>query len=161
MHSLAASLIRLDRGGEAVRLLDELIAKARTTPAVDPWLVPGAFALRARHFQKVGDPAGCRTTAEMWEQLDRTDAGSLYDAGCFRAVAAAVRAKAGGADAGRLATADADRAMAWLARAVAAGWRDRGHMETDADLAALRGRADFRALVATLREQAPPPREQK
>jgi hypothetical protein len=55
------------------------------------------------------------------------------------AVAAAVAGDAAGAD--------ADRAVAWLGRAVAAGLTDRGHIAADADLAALRGRADFRALV--------------
>lgn len=55
-------------------------------------------------------------------------------------------------------TADADRAMVWLTKAVAAGYRDRDHIETDPDLAPLRTRADFRALVGSLPYLAPPPR---
>ena len=35
----------------------------------------------------------------MWEQLARTDAGSLYKAACYRAVTAAVLRKAPDADA--------------------------------------------------------------
>ena len=103
-----------------------------------------------RHYQRVADPAGCRATAEMWEKLNRTDAGSLYDAACFRAITAAVQAKTPGAVAARLAQDDADRAMDWLTKAVAAGYKDRAHMEKDKDLAALRGRADFQKLLAGL-----------
>ena len=73
----------------------------------------------------------------------------------MRAIAAGLSAQA---NQPAEATADADRAMAWLTLACASGWKDRGHIETDADLAILRNRADFRALVASLRYQAPPPR---
>ena len=94
----------------------------------------------------------------MWEKLNRTGTGNLYDAACMRAIAAAVQAKTAGADAARLAKEDADRAMAWLTQAVAAGYQDRAHMEKDEDLDALRGRADFQSLLASLSERAPPPR---
>jgi hypothetical protein len=43
-----------------------------------------------------------------------------------------------------------DQAMRWLERAVAAGYRDGAHLAADEDLAALRGRADFQALRASL-----------
>ena len=59
--------------------------------------------LRLRHFRKTGDLAGCRATAEMWEKLNRTDAGSLYAAARYRAVTAAVQTKNPAADAARLA----------------------------------------------------------
>ena len=83
----------------------------------------------------------------MWEGLNRTDANSLYNAACFRAVVAAVHAKGGNAEESQ---ADADRAMAWLTKAVAAGYKDRASMDTDADLDALRGRDDFRQLLERL-----------
>ena len=91
----------------------------------------------------------------MWEKLNRTDAGSLYDAACYRAVAAGLYLKSI-----RLAeaTADADRAVAWLAKAVAAGFRDRERVQTDDDLAVVRIRPDFQKLVASLPYLAPPPR---
>ncbi len=54
-----------------------------------------------------------------------------------------------------------DRAMALLTRAVAAGYKDRAHMKKDADFDALRGRSDFRALLNSLPELAPPPRSVK
>ena len=56
---------------------------------------------------------------------------------------------------------DADRAMAWLTKAVAAGWANRAHAERDADLNFLRGRDDFKKLLAALPYPAPPPREVK
>jgi hypothetical protein len=43
-----------------------------------------------------------------------------------------------------------DRAMAALRRAVAGGYTDLRSFETDSDLDALRGRADFRALMTEL-----------
>ncbi len=161
MVNLAASLLRLDRGVEAIPLLDEFLAKARTSPAVDLRLIPVALSLRAKHFQKTGDPAGCRATAEMWEKLNRTDADSLYNAACFRAVTAAVQAKTPGADAARLAKDDADRAMSWLLKAVQAGYKDSAHMRKDTDLDPLREREDFKTLLAELEAKAEKPPEKK
>ena len=154
MVNLADSLIQLDRGVEALPLLDESIAKARTSPAVDPRLIPIAFGLRGKHFQKTGDPAGCRATAEMWEKLNRTDVDGLYNAACFRAVTAGVQAKTPGADAARLAKDDADRAMQWLHKAVQAGYKDAAHMKKDTDLDPLRDREDFKKLMAALEKGA-------
>ena len=56
------------------------------------------------------DCADCRATAEMWEKHKRTDADSLYDAACMRAVTAAVLRASDRSES----TAEADRAMAWL-----------------------------------------------
>jgi tetratricopeptide (TPR) repeat protein len=85
--------------------------------------------------------------------LNRTDAGSLYDAARHRAVAAAVIEQAAGADAPRLARDEADRAMAWLTRAVAAGYKNAARMTADKDLDALRRREDFKQLLARLLEE--------
>jgi hypothetical protein len=168
MVNLADSLIQLDRGVEAIPLLDEFLAKAPASPAVDPRLIPHAFGLRGKHFQKAGDPAGCRTTAEMWEKLNRTGAESLYEAACYRAMTAGVQAKAKAADAAKLAQDDADRAMQWLHQAVKAGYKDVAHLKKDTDLDALREREDFKKLIAELEakvakqpQTAPPPREKK
>jgi hypothetical protein len=40
--------------------------------------------------------------------------------------------------------------MAWLTQAVAAGYKDVANMKKDKDLDALRGRADFRKVMAEL-----------
>ncbi len=157
MVHLANSLMQLDRGVEALPLLDEVLAKARTSPAVDPGLIPFAMSLRGQHFQKIGDPAGCRATAEMWEKLNRTDAKSLYATARFRAVTAGIQAKTPGADAARLAKDDADRAMQWLHKAVQAGYKDSAHMKKDTDLDPLREREDFKKLIAELEKKFPPP----
>jgi hypothetical protein len=158
---LAGSLIQLDRGAEALPHLDEFLVKAGNSPAVDPRLIPRAFSLRGQHFQKSGDPAGCRATAEMWEKRTGPDAGSLYEAARLRAVTAGVQAKATGADAARLARDDADRAMEWLNKAVRAGYKDDAHMKKDTDLDPLRERGDFKTLLASLAPKASSPGEKK
>ncbi len=157
--NVAISLIQRDRGIEAIPLLDEFLAKAPTSPALDPRTISDAFYFRGRYFQKTGDPAGCRATAEMWEKLDRTDAGSLYDAACWRAITAGVQAKNPGADAARLAKDDADRAMQFLHKAVQAGYKDAAHMKKDTDFDALRDREDFKKLFAELEQKFPPPKK--
>jgi serine/threonine protein kinase len=107
------------------------------------------------HFQKTGDAAGCRATAERWEKLNRDDTNSLLLAARLRAATAAVLQKAGGADAARRAREEADRAMAWLKQAVAAGYTDAWYLEADPALAPpLRGRQDFKRLMGELHAAA-------
>jgi hypothetical protein len=77
----------------------------------------------------------------------------MYDAACLRAVCAAVipeDPKTPAGDAARLAQEQADMAMAWLHKAVAAGFSNASHMKQDRDLDALRGREDFKQLLAEL-----------
>ncbi len=135
-------------------MIDSLLAGVAGR-VVSPSVYEAALDCRLRHFQRVADPDGCRSTAERYEALNRTEPTAMLLAARIRSVAAAVYATAGQP---AEATADADRAMAWLTKAVAAGYTDRAHMTADDDLASLRGRADFRALVNTLPEVAPPPR---
>ncbi|MBA4063731.1 MAG: hypothetical protein C0501_08460 [Isosphaera sp.] len=156
MWEFSLYLAKLGRPTEAVPIIDECLSRA-AGKAVDPRLVPGVFDLRARCCRAAADPDGCRATAVMWEALARPDPGSLYNAACWRAVAAGAYAEAGRPDE---AAADADRAVGWLRKAVDAGWRSRAHTEADQDLEFLRGRDDFRKLVASLPYLAPPPRPQ-
>ena len=96
----------------------------------------------------------------MWEDQKLSDAGSLYNAACFRAVTAGVfRAGAQSEDAAQQAAAEADRAMDWLKQAVAAGYKDAAHMKKDADLKPLRERDDFRELLEELGKNAQPANE--
>jgi len=151
MWVVADSLVKLNRGAEAIALIDECLT--RSTGDSDLWLVLDAVSLRIRHFQSTNDPPRCRTTAEMWENRNYSDADSLYNAACFRAVTSAVLKidpKTPAADATRLATEEADRAMAWLRKAVAAGFKDAGKMTKDTNLDALRAREDFKKLLAEL-----------
>jgi serine/threonine protein kinase/tetratricopeptide (TPR) repeat protein len=150
MANLAQSLVNVDRGPEAMAVLDDCMRRAAGR-VVDPRLIPAVLNLRLRYFQTTRDVAGCRQTAELWEKLKRTDASSLYDAACMRAVTAAVlRATDSSSEGCRQADAEADRAMTWLERAVAAGYNDATHLKQDKDLDALRGRADFSRLVTAL-----------
>jgi serine/threonine protein kinase/tetratricopeptide (TPR) repeat protein len=170
MYGVARSLIELNRSGEALPIIDECLRLAagkslRVVAAryddpltniygtVAPDLIPALLYLRLQHFEKTRDAAGCRATAEMWERFKLTDASSLYDAACMRAVTAAViRASDKSKTTAQEAIAEADRAMVWLKQAVAAGYRDAAHMIEDKDLDALRGREDFKKLLAGLQE---------
>jgi hypothetical protein len=143
---VAESLLRLDRGPEAIQIIDECLERA-TGKVVKPRLVPRMMNRRLRYFEKAKDAVGCRETAERWERLNRTDAASLYDAACVRAVTAAVLRATGKPEE---ATAQADRAMDWLRKSVAAGYKNAAKVKTDKDLDVLRDRADFKALVAGL-----------
>ncbi|HEY1379215.1 MAG TPA: serine/threonine-protein kinase, partial [Gemmataceae bacterium] len=149
MANLARFYEVLNRPAEALPHIDELLAKA-DRPGVEPGLFPWAITLRLRCHQKLADAAGCRATAELLEKRNPTDAASLYDAACARAVTAALQAKTPGADAARLAREDADKAMAWLTKAAAAGWNDVAHMKKDDDLTILRDRGDFKKLLIEL-----------
>jgi serine/threonine protein kinase len=158
MWAVAESLAQLGRGAEAVLLSDECFRRATAKDpraagkgCCHPGLLPGVLTVRLRHFEKAKDAAGCRQTAEMWEKLQRTDADSLYNAACFRAVTAAVLRAADKAPAGaRQADAEAVRALDWLKQAVAAGYKNAAHLKQDKDLDALRDRADFTKLVTAL-----------
>jgi len=150
VFGVAASLEALDRRAEAVPIIDECVLLSRGN-AVDPGMIPAVMDVRLRHFAKTTDAAGCGATAKMWEELKRSDAGSLYNAACFRAVTAGViRAGNQSEDAAKKAAAEAERAMDWLKQAVVAGFNDVAHMKQDTDLEALRDRDDFRKLLEEL-----------
>src|SRR5207249_389236 len=89
MRAVVDSLVALNRGAEAVPIIDDCVRRA-TGRVIAPSLITGLIELRLRHFEKAKDAGGCRASAELWEKQQRTDAGSLYDAACFRAITAAV-----------------------------------------------------------------------
>src|SRR5262249_16285949 len=133
MWCVIDSLINLGRGSEALPIIDECLKRAAGKD-VYPDLNRSLMRHRLRHFEETKDAAGCQATAEMWERQERTDAGSLYAAACFRAVTAAILR---GSDKPEAATRDvvaqADRAMAWLKQAVDLGYKDAAMMKTDKD----------------------------
>jgi serine/threonine protein kinase len=150
MWGVAHNLIKLQRGAEAVPIIDECVRRAAAMSHARR-LLASLIVLRLRHFENTRDAAGCRQTAEMWEQLQRRDAGALYNAACMRAVTAGVlRAADTSCTGAKQANAEADRAMAWLKQAIAAGYRNAAHMAKDRDLDALRDRPDFTSLMAAL-----------
>lgn len=153
MRDVAASLVRLNRGAEAVPIIDDCF-KWAAGKVVDPELIPSAIEIRLRHFEKATSVAGCRTTAEMWEQLGRTDVDSLYTAARTRAVAAAViRATDKSAEGAKQADLEAERAMDWLRRAAAAGYKNIDSLKNSKDLDTLRTRDDFQRLQAALEKK--------
>jgi hypothetical protein len=82
----------------------------------------------------------------MWDALGRTDPDSQFVAALCWAVTASV---SGAAD-------DADRTIDRLRTAVAAGFRDAARLAKSADFDALRGRQDFKNVLAGLKAEKPP-----
>jgi tetratricopeptide (TPR) repeat protein len=85
--------------------------------------------------------AALRRAHDVIEGLPKDDPGELYVLACVHALNSA---RASNEDDRRH---EAEEAVAALRRAIAAGWRDRDQLREDPDLASLRDRDDFRALV--------------
>jgi hypothetical protein len=155
MNNLANSYYALGRHTDALKLREETLAIRKAKLGPDHPGTLGSMHTLAASYAALGRHADalklCRQTAAMWEKLNRTDAASLYNAACMRAVTAAVLRAADPSSTGaKQAEADAEKAMAWLKKAVAAGYRDAAYMENDKDLDALRDREDFKKLLAEL-----------
>jgi tetratricopeptide (TPR) repeat protein len=148
------SLVDLNRPSEALPRIDPLLTltdqAAAAGKSVDPRIVPSMFTVRLRILRDANDLAGCRSTAEKWEQRGPKTASEFCDAARFRAATAAVQAQATDDNAALLASAEADRAMAWLTKAVDAGYKGRAQLEKDPDLEHLRPRDDFQRLLQSL-----------
>jgi tetratricopeptide (TPR) repeat protein len=166
MNGLAQSYFALGRHADALQLFEKTLPlrKANLGPDDPDTLLTMcgvAKSLVAVHRGAEAVPLICEAVAKM-EKLNRTEPDSLYKAACFRAVSATVlRAADKSASTAHDADVEADRGMAWLKQAVAAGYKDAPKMKTDTDLDALRGREDFKKLVAELdgtkpREKAKP-----
>ncbi|HEY2785484.1 MAG TPA: serine/threonine-protein kinase [Fimbriiglobus sp.] len=147
LWSVAKDLVELGRGADAVPYLDQCLTRA-VGKAVHRNFSEVAD-LRLRHFETAGDAAGCRTTAELWEKLGRTDPDSLFHAACFRSVTASVLLSTNPKD-GLAIEAELDRAMTWLQKAVAAGYDHWAVLCNSKDLDPLRNREDFKTFIATL-----------
>lgn len=129
-------------------VIDDCLRRAANRP-LDLRLQTGVLTLRLRHFADQKDAAGCRTTAELWEKLNRTDAASLLTAARMWAVTGKVSGE----------TADADRAMAKLTAAVAAGYSGMMALEKDKDFDGLRVRPEYQRMMETARKPvASPPK---
>ena len=145
MRMYAESLVGAGRGAEAVPIIDECI-KTASAGNVYPTIVTKALELRLQYFAGAKDVNGCRETTRMWDNLDRTDADSLYCKACAHAVTAAVL-RVNDPEQG---DAEANQAMEILKRAVALGYRNHAHMTKDTDLNDLRDRPDFKQIMAEL-----------
>jgi hypothetical protein len=107
---------------------------------MDGLAVSYAAAGRTQEALKLGEEALRRWTAVVGPDHPST-AASIYNMACCHAL---MVPKSG--DGAR----HADLAMGWLKRAVAAGFRDLAAIQKDSDLDALRGREDFKKLLAEL-----------
>jgi tetratricopeptide (TPR) repeat protein len=160
MYNLAFCYHNLDRDDEAIQLHEETLAlrKAKLGPDHRDTVasMAGVAGHRLRTFVKAKDAAGCRTVAERWESLRRTEPECLYCAACYRAVTAGViRASDQSPEAARQAGEEADRAMARLQKAVAGGYQNVASLKSDKDLDSLRDRPDFQKLLAELEAGKP------
>ncbi len=161
---LAVCYAAAGRFDDALPLTDEVVAQA-DRPGVVPTELSIVLTARAECFRKRGDLANCRATAEFLEKRGPKGAVMLYQAARCRALVAATQAEAAAPDAARRSEEEAGRAMSWLQKAVAAGYRNADQLRKDPALEALRGREDFRTLLAGLGAKAaagptpaPPPR---
>lgn len=84
-----------------------------------------------------GDYATAAQYYGQWTEADPTDAVSLYNLACCRAVLG-----------------EPDSALAALTRALTAGWSDSAHTAADPDLESLRGRAEFQSLLGEIARNA-------
>ena len=114
---------------------------------------------RAVALMKAGNTADALAEAAEVEKLAAKPSGVLYNLSCLYSLAA-----------GRIPEKKehADKAMDLLKQAVKAGFGDAAHMKKDKDLDPLRGRDDFKAVLAALEEKlkpepelAPPPKAVK
>jgi eukaryotic-like serine/threonine-protein kinase len=156
MSGLSGDLMALGRDAEALQVIDDCFKRA-AGKVVAPDLIPTILVRRMQYFQKKHDADGCRQTAVLYESLKSTDAASLYNAACLRAITAAVLRLGKSANAARDADQEADAAMKWLNQAIAKGYHDVSSLKTDKDLDALRTRDDFKNLLAGLEKASPPP----
>jgi tetratricopeptide (TPR) repeat protein len=113
--------------------------------------LPFFRAVRATSKLPAGQVAEAVAEVVELQKLSNWNAGQLYDFACVYAVAS-----------GKMADKQreyADAAVETLVKAVAAGYKDAAHMKKDSDLDPLRGRDDFRKLLADLEAKFPPKRE--
>ena len=158
MADLAEDCDALGRTAEAAALRDEIVrGRAAVDPARPRFMA--YLSVLAATYRATGRPADAAAVLdEAVGRSARPHRGLLYDAGRAHAVVAGLADQAGDA---AVASTAAGVAMDYLRRAVAAGYADGPRLaaDADADLAFLRGRADFRRLAAGLNpEPAPPPR---
>ncbi len=134
----------------------DMFAALRTHPAFRQLLLKHPLSnklLVARAVKQLrDDPAGAVAAAADLAPKTDLNYGEVYDLACVYAVAC--DKLPGQRDE------YAARAVELLRRAVAAGYKDRAHMDQDADLDALRGRADYKQLLTTL-PNPPPPNQAK
>ncbi len=147
----------------AVPLLEQARPHHQAALAADPnsptyrrFYRNNRWALAQSHLG-LGDHARLAAAADELARAAFDPANDTYNAACFLCRCATLAGRDGRLDGARrqeLATSYADRALALLRQAVARGYKDAAHMKQDADLRPLRGREEFRKLLAGLEGKA-------
>lgn len=150
MWGKALCLWKLNRRADAVPVTDEYVRRAKGIQR--QWqLIMGLLELRLRHFERAKDAAGCRTTAEMWEEQKLTEGIPMWRAAVMRAVTAAVAKKDPKIPVAEVEE-QSNRAMLWLKQLDRARGVSAEQLENQ-EFDGLRDRDDFKELVLKLKGQ--------
>jgi serine/threonine-protein kinase len=144
----------------AIEILEHLV---RENPDVRtyPLQLAYAYCYLGQVLRETGKQAEARDASRkalaLFERIDRDVLANHYDLACVRSLSSDLlrldrNDAAGAAESRRL----ADRAMDALRQAVAGGYRDLAWIEKDTDLAPLRSRNDYKALIAGLKAGGEP-----
>jgi tetratricopeptide (TPR) repeat protein len=138
----AANLSDLQRHAEAAQAMIRVI-ELTGTPTQPLFRIQLAVSLA-----RAGDHQKALAEAQALASGGEVTAGTLYDCACVFAICLAACK-----DNGDQANQYGDLAMELLQKSVAAGYNDAAHMTRDSDLDPLRGRDDFKRLVADLEQK--------
>jgi serine/threonine-protein kinase len=144
----------------AIEILEQLV---RENPDVRTYPLQLAYAhcYLGQVLRETGKQAEARDASRkalaLFERIDRDVLANHYDLACVRSLSSDLLRldrddASGAAESRRL----ADRAMDALRQAVAGGYRDLAWIEKDTDLAPLRSRDDYKALVTGLKASGQP-----
>ena len=135
-------------------LWDEAIANLNRAAEMDKGNVPTDFFFLAMAHWNRGDKGEAEQFFQRGVERASKTAAADMELRMFWSEAAELLGKPGPVPTLFEAQAEPERVMASLKRGVAAGRFDAATLETSPDLAPLRGRADFRALLRTARSPA-------
>jgi eukaryotic-like serine/threonine-protein kinase len=165
-HNNVSNILRDNhRPAEALQGYDRALAIGEPLARANPrniWYQSGpAFSLRARGRARLdladlaGAAADMRRSLAIWENLPRRNALHWFETACCSATLSGLAGrKDSGVPAGD-APAHAEQAMAMLRKAIGMGFRDTHTYRTETALDPLRGREDFKKLLAELEKAAP------
>jgi tetratricopeptide (TPR) repeat protein len=149
---------------EAFATLDESLARSQKLAKADPKTLLHAqnlvwsHAFRGWTRVRVGQPAEAaadlRRAVELWAELPQLDTEAKFERSRVLALLAGLGGDAKSGVTAAEAKAFADQAVAALRDAIKAGWAQAPADLKEPDFDALRGRADFRKLVAEVEARA-------
>jgi serine/threonine protein kinase/tetratricopeptide (TPR) repeat protein len=162
----ADALYALRRLSEAHRAYQDALATreglVQKYPATEAYRRDLSATLRGMGLTRAaeGDPSGAaanlRRALELLSALAKQDSETLFEAACCSAGLSALAGREGSGVPAAQGSVEADRAMAFLARALALGGDSLAACRTEAALDPLRGREDFKKLMADLEREPGP-----